>query len=80
MSVGATVRTDLPPTIRNIPSGPPQGFPDFDPDKPDDTDFQLKQALVIAKAMVQARTLSEPSNVRGAEAVGRHSRNGAIAR
>jgi len=80
ISVGAAVRTDLPPTVRNIPSRPPQGFPDFDPNKPDETDFQLKQALVVAKAMVQARTLSEPANVRPAEAVTRHRRTDGIAR
>ena len=44
-------RTDLPPIARTIPSKPPKDFPDFDPTKPDDTDFQLQQALVVAKAM-----------------------------
>jgi carboxyl-terminal processing protease len=51
VSVGSTVRTDLPPIVKNIPSKPPKGFPDFDPSRPDDTDFQLQQALVVAKAM-----------------------------
>jgi carboxyl-terminal processing protease len=51
VSVGAAVRTDLPAIVRNIPSKPPKGFPDFDPNKPDDTDFQLQQALVVARAM-----------------------------
>jgi carboxyl-terminal processing protease len=47
----AAPRTDLPPVARDIPSKPPEGFPKFDPAKPDDTDFQLQQALVLAKAM-----------------------------
>ena len=44
-------RTDLPPIAKDIPDKPPEGFPTFDPTKPDDTDFQLQQALVLAKAM-----------------------------
>jgi carboxyl-terminal processing protease len=44
-------RTDLPPIAKEIPAKPPEGFPKFDPAKPDDTDFQLQQALVVAKAM-----------------------------
>ena len=44
-------RTDLPPIAKEIPQQPPEGFPKFDPAKPDDTDFQLQQALVVAKAM-----------------------------
>ena len=47
----AAPRTDLPPIAKNIPSKPPEGFPEFDPAKPDATDFQLQQALVVAKAM-----------------------------
>ena len=47
----AAPRTDLPPVARDIPNKPPEGFPKFDPAKPDDTDFQLQQALVLAKAM-----------------------------
>jgi carboxyl-terminal processing protease len=54
VSVGSAVRTDLPPIVRHIPSKPPKGFPDFDPSRPDDTDFQLQQALVVAKAMTLA--------------------------
>jgi carboxyl-terminal processing protease len=49
-----TPRTDLPPMARSMPSKPPTGFPDFDPGKPDDTDFQLQQALAVAKAMAAA--------------------------
>jgi carboxyl-terminal processing protease len=52
----AGLRTDLPPIAGRIPNKPPKDFPEFDPAKPDDTDFQLQQALVVAKAMVAART------------------------
>ena len=48
-------RTDLPPIARTIPSKPPKDFPEFDPNKPDDTDFQLQQALVVANAMASAQ-------------------------
>ena len=48
-------RTDLPPIAKTIPSKPPKDFPDFDPNKPDDTDFQLQQALVMARAMSSAQ-------------------------
>ena len=48
---GAGPRTDLPPIATKIPSKPPESFPEFDPTKPDDTDFQLQQALLVAKAM-----------------------------
>jgi carboxyl-terminal processing protease len=44
-------RTDLPPIAKDIPNKPPEGFPKFDPAKPNETDFQLQQALVLAKAM-----------------------------
>jgi carboxyl-terminal processing protease len=44
-------RNDLPPIAKELPAKPPEGFPKFDPAKPDDTDFQLQQALVLAKAM-----------------------------
>ena len=53
---GTEPRTDLLPIAKNIPSKPPEGFPEFDPAKPDDTDFQLQQALVVAKAMAAAQT------------------------
>jgi hypothetical protein len=36
---------------KEIPAKPPEGFPKFDPAKPSETDFQLQQALVLAKAM-----------------------------
>ena len=47
----AAPRTDLPPIAKELPSKPPEGFPKFDLAKPDDTDFQLQQALLLAKAM-----------------------------
>jgi carboxyl-terminal processing protease len=48
-------RTDLPPIARTIPSKPPKDFPAFDPNKPDGTDFQLQQALVVANAMASTQ-------------------------
>jgi carboxyl-terminal processing protease len=48
---GLGSRTDLPPIAKEITSKPPEGFPEFDPTKPDDTDFQLQQALLVARAM-----------------------------
>jgi len=44
-------RTDLPPIAAQLPNKPPEGFPKFDMLKPDETDFQLQQAVVLAKAM-----------------------------
>lgn len=43
-------RTDLPPIVKDIPKLPPEDQPAFDPTKPE-TDFQLQQALKIARAM-----------------------------
>ena len=54
-NIGAGPRADLPPIAKTIPSKPPKDFPDFDPAKPDDTDFQLQQALVAAKALATAQ-------------------------
>jgi carboxyl-terminal processing protease len=48
---GEEPRTDLPPIAKEIPNKPPKDFPEFDPSKPDDTDFQLRQALTVARAM-----------------------------
>jgi carboxyl-terminal processing protease len=48
-------RTDLPPIVAKIPSKPPKDFPEFNPAKPDDTDFQLQQALVVANAMASTQ-------------------------
>jgi carboxyl-terminal processing protease len=47
----AAPRTDLPPIAKDVPGKPPEDFPKFDPAKPDETDFQLQQAVVVAKAM-----------------------------
>ena len=44
-------RTDLPAIAAQIPNKPPADFPKFDPLKPEQTDFQLQQGLVLAKAM-----------------------------
>jgi carboxyl-terminal processing protease len=46
-------RADLPTIVRALPSEPPKDFPEFDPAKLE-TDFQLQQALAIAKAMIAA--------------------------
>jgi carboxyl-terminal processing protease len=51
---GTAQRTDIPPIVAKIPSKPPTDFPESDPTKPDETDFQLQQALVVAKAMATA--------------------------
>ena len=50
-------RNDLPPIAKELPAKPPEGFPKFDPAKPDQTDFQLQQALVLAKAMAAQKTV-----------------------
>ncbi len=52
-----TPRTDLPPIAKEIPKLPPEGAPTFDLTKPD-TDFQLKEALVVVQAMAQQRRAS----------------------
>jgi carboxyl-terminal processing protease len=44
-------RADLPAVAKEIPDKPPEGFPKFDLAKPDQTDFQLQEAVVLAKAM-----------------------------
>ncbi len=46
----APPRNDLPPIAKELPSKPPENWPAFDAAKPE-TDFQLQQALVLAKAM-----------------------------
>ena len=51
-------RTDLPPMAKDIPDKPPEGFPKFDAAKPDATDFQLQQAVVLAKAMAAQSSVS----------------------
>ncbi len=51
-------RTDLPPIVKQIPDKPPENFPKFDAAKPDETDFQLQQALVVVKSMVGQKSAS----------------------
>jgi carboxyl-terminal processing protease len=51
-------RTDLPPIAKQLPDKPPEGFPKFDLTKPDETDFQLQQAVVLAKAMAAQKSTS----------------------
>jgi carboxyl-terminal processing protease len=48
-------RNDLPLIAASIPAKPPVGFPKPDPAKPDATDFQLQQALVVVGAMAEQR-------------------------
>ncbi len=48
-------RTDLPPIATSIPDKPPATFPKYDPTKPDQTDFQLQQALVVLGAMADQK-------------------------
>jgi carboxyl-terminal processing protease len=51
-------RTDLPPISRQIPDKPPEGFPKFDLSRPDETDFQLQQAISVVQAMAAQRSAS----------------------
>jgi carboxyl-terminal processing protease len=57
-SQGPQVRNDLPPIAKQIPDKPPEGFPKFDPAKPDETDFQLQQAVVLVQAMAAQKSAS----------------------
>ncbi|MGA3397638.1 MAG: S41 family peptidase [Acetobacteraceae bacterium] len=54
----AAPRTDLPPIAKEIPAKPPEDFPKFDPAKPDTTDFQLQEAMVLAKAMAAQKAVT----------------------
>jgi carboxyl-terminal processing protease len=54
--IAARPRGDLPPIAKTIPNKPPADFPAFDPTHPDDTDFQLRQALIVAQAMASLPT------------------------
>jgi len=56
--VSIAPRTDLPPGAKEIPDKPPAGFPKFDPAKQDQTDYQLQEGLVLAKAMAAQKTVS----------------------
>jgi carboxyl-terminal processing protease len=55
---GAVPRTDLPQIARTIPDRPPKDFLQFDPNKPDHTDFQLRQAILVAKAMAAMQSVT----------------------
>jgi carboxyl-terminal processing protease len=48
-------RTDLPAIVRHIPNSPPHDFPAYSPDR-QETDFQLQQALVLARAIAAGQT------------------------
>ena len=50
----APPRNDMPPVAKEIPNKPPENWPTFDASKPD-TDFQLQEALVLAKAMANQK-------------------------
>ncbi len=54
----AAPRIDLPPIAKAIPAKPPEDFPKFDPAKPDTTDFQLQEAIVLAKAMAAQKAVT----------------------
>jgi carboxyl-terminal processing protease len=51
----APPRADLPAMAKDIQKLPPEGFPTFDPTKPD-TDYQLQQALKVVQAMPPVTT------------------------
>ncbi|MDR3532590.1 MAG: S41 family peptidase [Rhodopila sp.] len=51
-------RTDLPAIAKQIPDKPPENFPKFDASKPDETDFQLQQAVVLVQAMAAQKSAS----------------------
>ncbi len=51
-------RADLLAIAKEIPAKPPENFPAFDPAKPSATDFQLQQALVVARAMAESKRAS----------------------
>jgi carboxyl-terminal processing protease len=46
----APPRNDLPAMVHDVPKMPPEGWPTYDPIKPD-TDFQLQQGLAVVRAM-----------------------------
>ena len=56
--LASPTRTDLSPIAKAIPSAPPADFPAFDPARPDETDFQLRQALAVAKALTIGKRIS----------------------
>jgi carboxyl-terminal processing protease len=54
---GPPPRTDIPVAAKDLPKLPPETWPAFDPLKPD-TDFQLQQALALARAMAVTKHAS----------------------
>jgi carboxyl-terminal processing protease len=52
-------RVDLPPALKQLPEKPPEGFPTFDPTKPDTTDFQLMEAREAVKILASSKTISQ---------------------
>ncbi len=51
-------RTDLPTMVHDIQKLPPENWPKFDPTKPS-TDYQLQEALAVARAMAPAKRASQ---------------------
>jgi len=51
-------RLDVAPIAKGIAEAPPANFPAFDPARPDETDFQLQQALAVARAMTLGKRVS----------------------
>ncbi|MBN9511414.1 MAG: S41 family peptidase [Alphaproteobacteria bacterium] len=51
-------RTDLPAMVHEIQKLPPENWPKFDPTKPS-TDYQLQEALAVARAMAPAKRASQ---------------------
>jgi carboxyl-terminal processing protease len=56
-----TPRTDLPAIVKQIPERPPENFPKYDPSKPDATDFQLQQGLVVLNSMAPVEKVAGKS-------------------
>jgi carboxyl-terminal processing protease len=51
-------RTDIPAMAKDLPKLPPENWPTFDPLK-SDTDFQLQQALALARSMSPTKRASQ---------------------
>jgi carboxyl-terminal processing protease len=54
-----TIRTDLPPALKQIPDKPPENFSAFDPVRPDTTDFQLVEAQEAIRILATKKTVSQ---------------------
>jgi carboxyl-terminal processing protease len=57
-AISLTPRADLPSIVKQIPEKPPDDFAKFDAAKPEETDFQLQQAIILVQAMVAQRGTS----------------------